>query len=256
MVERLLVFVAQPLDLIRRQLNLLAHTLHDSQAASPLNPHPSWGAVLHRVPGHQESQSPLSTSAECRNVGRASQIEQILVCALACKGCEPDHSVRARSMVNWANTLTGACNASCLARLRLLVPSGDARAEEPPPSQSPRSSFRRCRVLHMEVRHATIEPTPNLLPWLRTGHAGASAPRRVALLVVAAAVLFGCGATTNVVSQEGGGNRPPPPLHGFSGFPGYGQLTHHHVGSATATKAPTPPKIAGSYGGRYTSNSK
>src|SRR5690348_4270863 len=65
-VERLLLCVVEPLDLIHRQLNLLARSLHVSQAASPLNPEPSWGAVLHGISCHQQSQSPLSTSAECR----------------------------------------------------------------------------------------------------------------------------------------------------------------------------------------------
>jgi len=93
------------------------------------------------------------------------------------------------------------------------------------------------------------------LPWLRINHSGASALRRVALLVVAAAVLFGCGTTSSVVSQEGGGQATPTASTASSGSQATATQT---IPSAqpTATKAPTPPKIAGSYGGWYTSNAK
>jgi hypothetical protein len=96
---------------------------------------------------------------------------------------------------------------------------------------------------------------PTFLPWLRTGHSGISVLRQVALLVVVAAVFFGCGATTNVASQEGGGNATPT---ASSSSQGSQATPTNTVTSAqpTATKAPTPPKIAGSYGGHYTSNAK
>lgn len=87
--------------------------------------------------------------------------------------------------------------------------------------------------------------------WLPGVH-GLSSLRRVAALCVAGVVLFGCGATTSVVAQQGGGHSATATSTATHATP---TNTPIPPPKPTPTNAPTPPKIAGSYGGHYTSYS-
>lgn len=99
-----------------------------------------------------------------------------------------------------------------------------------------------------------MRPQVSTVPLLR--HHGPLSPWRITLLLVAVIALFGCGSTVTVVSQQGGGNTADATATATSAAQVSPTNTPAQAPQPTATKAPTPPNIAGSYGGAFTSYTK